>query len=510
MKSKKYPDIMKKANSIYALSITAFCVILSIFFSFFCPAYGEDKDAVNAKTVKEMSLAESIALALRKNRTIELAYLDRIVQKFDLRVAEDRFTPKPTISSTVKKTSDTTDGVNTFNNISSVSGDISTYLPTGGQLDISSSRTLDKPKDSQTSRDDKWKIALTQPLLKGGGLDVPAAPIKIAKITDDINVLYLKTTLMDTVTFVITAYRNFQQADKQVGISRQSLERAREIVAMNKGLIAAGRMAEVEIVQTEADAANREINLLSAMNSVESARFALIKLLDIDKQTRLAPTETLDVTAALPDYEQCKTFAFNNRPDYLSALLNIEMAKLNLVVARNNKLWDLSLLGSYGRNYLSPDPGTGKDIKNWNAGVQLTIPLRDLTLQQKYLTAKIALDKAEISLRKLRDNIEIEIQEALKDAEMKLRQAKLAKLTRELYEKKLGIEKEKLSAGRSTNFQIVIAQSDLFNAQSYELSAVMSYLNSHASLDRILGRTLEKWNIRISDRQGEERYDIYN
>ena len=33
-------------------------------------------------------------LGLRGNRTIQSAYLDRIAQKYDLRVAEDYFNPK--------------------------------------------------------------------------------------------------------------------------------------------------------------------------------------------------------------------------------------------------------------------------------------------------------------------------------------------------------------------------------------------------------------------------------
>jgi len=183
---------------------------------------------------------------------------------------------------------------------------------------------------------------------KGGGIEVTTASVRTARISEKINVLSLQATIMDTVTSVIISYRGLLQAIRQLDINRQSLERSKELVAINRELISAGRMAEVEIVQTEADVSNREFDLLSAENSVDSARLALIKLLDIDRHTMIVPTEKMNLEPAVLDYEQCKMLAFNNRPDYLSALLDLETSKINLMLAKNNKLWDLSLTGGYG------------------------------------------------------------------------------------------------------------------------------------------------------------------
>jgi outer membrane protein TolC len=48
-----------------------------------------------------MSLDDCIALTLRENRTIKNAYLDRVVQKYDLRMAEDKFIPTLTLAPSV-------------------------------------------------------------------------------------------------------------------------------------------------------------------------------------------------------------------------------------------------------------------------------------------------------------------------------------------------------------------------------------------------------------------------
>jgi len=473
-------------------------IILSILaVVFFCvPVYCQEKEAAGGSDKVEMSLTDTVLLALKKNRTIESAYLDRIVQRYDLKVAEDKFTPKPVLTTTAEKNVTRTNGVSTEDKIAAISGVVTETLPTGALFNLDVSSISDKT-DSSTTRTSSWNVSLTQPLLKGGGIEVTTASVKTARITDKMDVLALQATVMDTVTSVIVAYRGLLQADRQLEINRQSLERAKKLVAVNRELISAGRMAEVEIVQAEAEVSSREFDLLSAENSVDSARLSLIKLLDIDRHTMIVPTEKVGLEPAVLDFEQCKALAFNNRPDYLIALLGLETSKINLMLAKNNKLWDLSLFGGYG----GIDPqGHGNNVSNWNAGIALTIPFRDLTLEQGYISAKINLDKTELNLAKLHDNIEIDIKDAIRDAEIKMRQVALAKQTTKLSERKLEIETEKMKAGRSTNFQLVTYNNDLVNAQNNELSAIITYLNSLTSLDRTLGTTLARWSITIDER----------
>src|SRR5215472_15710815 len=50
----------------------------------------------------ELTLADSVMLALRTNRTIQIANLDRVVQKFALRVAEDKFQPHGTLAASTR------------------------------------------------------------------------------------------------------------------------------------------------------------------------------------------------------------------------------------------------------------------------------------------------------------------------------------------------------------------------------------------------------------------------
>ncbi len=347
---------------------------------------------------------------------------------------------------------------------------------------------------------------MNQPLLKGAGLDVNLESVRAARVAEQQNILSLKSTLISTLTSVITSYRSYVQAVKSLEITRQSLERSRELVATNRELIAAGRMAAIEIVQSEADLANQEFQLLSAENSLDAARLALTKVIDIDKNTRLTPVAETEIPAVPYSLAQARQLAFANRPDYLGSLLSLENAKRALAVSRRNLLWDLSLNGSYGESYNRFDSSSPVGSNGvWTAVLTLTIPLDNLYRtsgdRQAYIAADINLKKLENSVARQREDIEIEIQDALRSAEMNYRQIKLATLARTLSEKKVEIETEKLKAGRSTNFQLVSYQNDLKNAQNSELSAVITYLNALSTLESSLGITLDRWGVTLAERQ---------
>ena len=161
-----------------------------------------------------------------------------------------------------------------------------------------------------------WELALAQPLLKGFGPKVDTAPLRVARIDEKIHVLSLRDTVAGVVTSVIRAYRAVIR-NRQIEISRESLTRARKQLETNRSLIQAGRMAAREIVQTEAEVANRELALIESENSLEAANAALIDILDIDGVSGIRPTATLAMKPARPDLAQSVQTALARRPDHL-------------------------------------------------------------------------------------------------------------------------------------------------------------------------------------------------
>ena len=476
--------------------------------------YSYKYDNVNTSTlpVQTLTLNEAIALALRHNRTIKNAYLQRITDKWALYVARDEFRPNLDINATVgaADTVDKATSIRTRKYSTEYSPTASLKLRTGGNLSATWSNSYTRSKDDAAgigtpSHTSGISLTFTQPLLKGGGLEVAQANQVIAERAEQVNLLSLKSTLIDTISSVIQTYRSLIQAKRAYEISKNSLERTRQLLEVNNLLIESGRMAAVEKIQAEADLARGELDLRTSENSLDAARLNLLRVLDIDKNTKIDIVEDLKVEDIDLDFEKLKSIAFSERSDYLQSKLGILDAKLNLVVAKNNKLWELDLSANYensltnrSRHTVSRNLGDIRDA-DYSVGLGLKIPFGDYTLEQGVSDARVALQNRQLSLIELKDEILIGLEDQIRDINIKHEQVRLAKNSRELAQKTLEIENEKLRAGRSSNFELVSFQNSLVDAENSEINAIIDYLNALTSLDQFLGTTLDTWGIEIQN-----------
>jgi outer membrane protein TolC len=312
---------------------------------------------------------------------------------------------------------------------------------------------------------------------------------------------------MSIVSSVILAFRALVLAERDVVIREAALERARQLLEINKTLIDAGRMAPMELVQAEADIASRELGLVTGRNSFDNARLALLQLLTLDKTTQVELVEETGEGDRPPGIEDALAIAFRERPDYEQALLSVTAAERSLAVARNGRLPDLSLEGGVSRGVTGASfwdaVSNGEPLNvahaDWYAGISLSIPLNDLSRKQAWVSASVSLESARLDLLDRKDAVETEVRNAVRNADIARRQLEIARLSLSLTEKKLEIEREKLRTGRSTNFQVVNFQNDLVGAQTTELSALIEYRNALTNLDLALGTTLATWQIEVRE-----------
>lgn len=451
---------------------------------------------------QRLTLAECVALALAHNKTIQAAYLDRVAQRFDLRVAESKFTPRFGLSPGVTRTqTGAPGGAAQTSSTASLTATAEQDVVTGARISLSAGQTLSRDNDLNNPRNQGWTLALTQPLLKGAGRDAATASVRLARLAEQAHVWALKATVANTLTEVIRSYRQYVRALKAMDISQQSVTRARELLAINRTLIQAGRMAEIDMIQSEADLANQEFNLLAAENEVDAARLGLVKLMGLDTHADIRPDDALPVAPVNYELGHAIALARAHRPDYQTTELSVALARIRLELARNQRLPDLSLVASYGQNRTS-SAGSGplSAPDQWSLGLRLNLPLNDLQLEQAVVSAQVEQDKSEVRLAQEQENLELEVRNALRQLDMGWRQVGLSQRALSLAEKKFGVETEKFKAGRSSNFQLVSFQNDLVNAQNSALNATIAYLDALTSLEGTLGIVLDTWQVTLVPR----------
>lgn len=466
---------------------------LSGFFFFLTLTGGWCADAMAAPPQSQdsgteifLSLDEAVSLGMRNNRGIQSAYLQRVSQKFDLYVSEGKFFPKLTITSS--HTNNATDGVKSRN--TGLTAAATMTLPTGAELTASSTNT----RTTGSSASSTTALTLTQPLLRNGGIDASMASVRTARLDEQANLLNLKATLSQTVVQIVFAYRELLRAQEQKNIAVAALKRSRELYEVNKALIEAGRMAEVEIIQTEAQVANQEVALEEASNQIDASRLALLNLLALEPSAAIVASASEVATVKTVGVQQALAVALEKQPDYLISTLAIERAKINLDFAKNQRLWDVSLIAGQTRTQ-----GGGTAIvptsNSSYAGLQLSVPLGDRTLEQAVVRASVELKNQNLRNQEARQVLEQRIRDAVRNVQTRWRQLELSKKARELTVLKLNAENEKLKVGRSSNFQILSFEGDLRNAENAQLNAQIAYLNALTDLDDKMGKILEAWQI---------------
>ncbi|MDO9413883.1 MAG: TolC family protein [Pseudolabrys sp.] len=445
-----------------------------------------------------LSLADAVFIGLRKNTTIRSAYIDRIAQLFDLKVAEDIFTPKLRVDAQVLRQSaagETTDSV-------IVTPSVTALTPIGTQFNFMWDSGATRSGELRT-RADVLTASITQPLLRGAGYEVNMASVKAARLSETNNRLALRATVAQTITDVISAYRTLTTSIESLKLAEDSVLRAQALIDVNKTLIEAGRMADVEIVQAEADLENQRLSVLQGQGQVDAARLALATLLDIDLTTNIVLRDSLTVKRTIVTVTDALNIALRARPDYVTRINNIELARLGVVVAENQRLWDLSIVGtsvlSRNTQVTTDVPALTTKTTDLALGMRLGIPLNDLAPQQGYIRATTSLKSAELQLDIAKRAVEQQIRQSVTSLDLQWRQLEAARRVVTLAASAVDIEKQKLSAGRSSNFQVQSLEASFRSARLQSLSAEINYLNSLTLFDLQLGTTLDTWKVTLRD-----------
>ncbi|MEP3074491.1 TolC family protein [Maricaulis sp.] len=443
--------------------------------------------------VIEITLDEAVALGLRRNRTVQAAHLQRAAERFDLYVAERAFAPRGELRAEVVRR--VSGGVTRSE--ASVSPGIGLVTPLGTQIDFTWQLT-ERLGGAGGGLSQSATVSVSQPLVRGAGPEVNLAPVRIARLQERINRLRLEGTVSDTITAIVFAYRALMQAQEQVRLADISLERARALLETNRRLVEAGRMAAADIVQTESAVAAQDVARLQAEQNLNSAQLALTRLLALDPRTNIQAAGPVDAEYVAVDTVRAVQLALDNRVDVLAQDIAVQQARQSLVLARDRRRWDVSLFGAVTQR--GAEQGLAEiyeDETDVTAGVRVEIPLGDVSAEQGVVRARTSLDLAELRSADLAQAVEVQVRDAVQQVEARWRQVETARRARDLAERALELEQEKLQAGRTSNFEILSLQAGLRTADIQALAAEIAYLNALTALDQQIGSTLETWRITL-------------
>jgi outer membrane protein TolC len=128
------------------------------------------------------------------------------------------------------------------------------------------------------------------------------------------------------------------------------------------------------------------------------------------------------------------------------------------------------------------------------------MPIGNRTAKAAAAVAASTSRQAQTQLVQVRKAVRAEVLDAaaaLQTAEQRIAAARSA---REAAEVQLSAEKERFSAGLSTNFLVLTRQNDLSNARLNEIASVHDYQNARTQVARATGSLLEERRIAVEEK----------
>ena len=348
-------------------------------------------------------------------------------------------------------------------------------------------------------------LSVTLPLLRDFG---PASmtQVRVARTNLSISEWEFRSSLEDTVDRVIYAYTELVLAESRLRIADKSLELARRLSSENKRRQEVGTMSEYDVLSAEARVAFREEASMQAIRGADYARNALRALISEAGVDVLSAPSIIVSAPSLPPESAVNPaadlhVALEKRPDYRRAQLVCRRGAEERGLAINQLLPRVDLVGSYGYNGLGAVGATAssdirsRDNPNWSAGMQVSIPIGSSAERGRYRSATLRLRQNEATLKKLEQDIALQIANAAAQLDSTRHRVVAASRARELNQRALEAELKKLNAGTGSTFSVLYQQDQLGYAEDTEAYARAAHTRATSEYDRATGRTLDSHNI---------------
>ncbi len=389
------------------------------------------------------------------------------------------------------------------------SATISGLTPWGLTYDFGPAIT--RSTDSRSLVDERFETILggsvTQPLLRNFGTDVNLASVRTARVDQSISAWGLRQRVIDVVSDVIRVYNDLYFSIQNLAVERKSRDLARQTLHDNQRRAEIGVMSPLDVVQAQADVADRESRVLVAERSMaDNENF--LKQLVTDEVSALLVTAVriaappFDLEAKFDESADLKR-TFDLRPDYQQALLDIQKRNINVVFTRNQALPQLDLVASLGLNGLdSSIGGSVSEIRtpsNFTAtiGGNFSLPIPNRAARGNLEVAKLEVARQLVALKQLEQQIYVEVDNAAGRITTTRRLIDSSRAARVFAERTLEAASARLSAGTATTFEVLQFQRDLATAEISEVAALTDYQKAIATYARLTGTTFERNRIRL-------------
>jgi len=379
-------------------------------------------------------------------------------------------------------------------------------------------------------------FTVTQPLLRGFGIELNRRYIHIAKNNGKIADLVFRQQVIDTVAGIARLYTDLLSLNEDVKVKREAMRLAERLYEDNKNKVQQGEQAPIEVTRAQAQVASSRQALISAEGLVQQQELIVKTAVTRGglanpaiRTAHIIATDTVTVpeteTEPVRPVEDLIAQALRDRPDLAQAGIQVENFQISLKGSLNALRPELDVVGTMQNGGLSGDinapgaaltPGAalypggdgtalGQIFRNnfptYSVGLQLTLPLRNRIAQADAVRDQLQVRQTQLRRQQFEDQVRLEVA----DAYVAMQQARAAYdaavQSRILQEQSVKVEQKTFDVGLATNYLVIQYQTFLAQARSSEVAAKGAYAKAKVALDRATASTLDVNQVSIQEAQ---------
>jgi outer membrane protein len=502
---------------------------------------------------RPITLEESIALALQNNTGLRIEKLSPIAASNRVRAAYAQFDPFAFGGGQKQRTNTPSGTLSPFTTDAGAGGfpppdlfnqeatwnlGVGKKLLTGGalQAEWTNARLFSNPNVINLlvpSYSTTLGLTLNQPLLRDFGWRFALLVVDVAQISEEAAFYDYKEQVSTLVENVERAYWAYVLAIENVRVEVKGLDLAKELLRQNEGRFKVGSLPRTAVLESEAEVARREADLVRSRALERIARDNLRALVNAKQGTdsllMIEPADKPGVPPVDLDLDQSLKVAYTQRPELIAARLNVDGSRVQRKIAENKLLPRFDFVGSLGLNGLGGDNsgippsqfgrvnpqvlgGYGRSLElltdgryyQYLFGARLEIPIDNAAAKADYAQAKINTESARLSLEQLEENVTLEITQSVNNLKALLKSIEATRIARELAEENVRNQQARYDVGLATTKDLIDFTDRLTQAQQAEIESLTLYNTELARLRLAKGSLLEDRNVEL-DRAAPEQ-----
>jgi len=467
--------------------------------------------------VLRIGLVDCILYALKNNSEILIQRIEPKLKQADVQIAEADFEPtfnaEYMINDRNEISANVLQGADPYNTQDMrFNADVSGKLVTGTKYKVELMNQRYKSDSTYQIYDPYYtvepKITITQPLFKGSGVLVNKADITIAQNEKLRSSASFKDSVMDNISKAKSAYYNYIYYIESYNIAQLSLKRAQNLLEINKARYGKGLISSVDLLETEAAAAQREKTVIAAEAQMRRAEddLKLVTNLVDNPEAWNAQIELIDKPSFVveeADLLQSLKNAFDNRPDYYSAKIDLKNRDVKVATAKNDLLPTVDLVGSFGLNGLGKDyqkalEKVEPDYTDWGLGIKFSVPWGGAE-RAKLDQRKLEKAQALLAFKRLEQNIIFEVRDKVRVVKARKQHVDVAWISKEKEIQNYEAQSDRYAAGQVSTHDMLDYQDNLAQTELDYINSLVQYNIAVIDLDKSQGLTLARNDIKLEE-----------